>query len=661
MSVFPRLPQIRGDTDDDASIHLYSRVGPARPILKRAYDSQIKDLLSIPLLAPVSDDAAERDPAETLNKEFYDFAQSSASDSDDTRVEVPKTAPRRRSLRRVLPDEATAKPAGSATPYASSREYVWLTRLVVFLVSAFLLSAVLGVRSAWGLHSGTAHTGPAAPSEVTAKQVHAIHQRLGETEARMDAFADLWNSLDKQVDVLGRTQSGLQDQVLHRLAAVEGSVQALVQTLAGSEARAAAFDSELAQIREAIDGLRAIGGDPATLERRLGAISEKLQTLNRLSTDMAAIKDSIVAEFLRQLPSHVPVYVEDKKVHYLPEFRDFLQSFVDHRLANRTLWLLFMAENGAKLDARVAQLAKTGDHELMTRDEFRAVFARETEALDGQITARFNQLLSTLDLRHNTTHVDVSRQQNRIVLDNLVDLVSKGAVKTNFADYKLGARILGFLTTTGKDLYRPRLLVRLLFLGWFDYLTSQGLTSPELMKYNANNLLVTSNTYWQCELLRCSVGIRLASAVILTDLLLENPSYSRPAGLVLPSSVAVYIKPRNPRHAQVLEEYSRAAGFLMAGAENKYLRKFYKVHEAAVTSSVQHIAMPATVLNMRVPLRDLYLELRTRDGVTGLCSVKAYGLTEDSAFRFTESFESILDHMVPDPEPYPTSVLGEDD
>ena len=80
MGDLSRIPVYRGDTDDDASIHPHSRVGPAKPMSYQKYDHQIMEILNNSGQRDSEDDFDAR--ARELNTGFQKFAESSPFESD---------------------------------------------------------------------------------------------------------------------------------------------------------------------------------------------------------------------------------------------------------------------------------------------------------------------------------------------------------------------------------------------------------------------------------------------------------------------------------------------------------------------------------------------------------------------------------------------------
>lgn len=269
---------------------------------------------------------------------------------------------------------------------------------------------------------------------------------------------------------------------------------------------------------------------------------------------------------------------------------------------------------------------------------------------------------------------------DKVLLSNLLGTFAKGSVKVNYAEYVLGARILGFLTQTSistdangrirsSNVPSDRSLARKVFLGWYDYLTSNGVSAPKEWKYNANNLLIDGGEYWQCKDKLCSVGIRLSSPVILTDLVIKTPhvhagdspalsenrytgSGSKKSILYPPSQVSIYVKPKSAQHAKVLAQYQASrpgqeADVLKDSPKSPYLKKFFKVKDALLEpgSTINHVRLPVSLVNLKIPCLDIYLEFHADKSPTGVYNIQAYGVSELSSYKYSQDFDMLIDRL----------------
>lgn len=637
MAGFPKVPLIRGDTDDDASIHLHTHVGPARPLSKRNYDRQIMDILNRrPIVS--SDDEELLLELEHLNSQFEQYSKqrrpSFYSDGEETEVEdAPERVPKSRETQKHRIATKSKSQSWSAAGFD--------LRLIGFIFGIIFLLLMPFPR----------FFDPKA-SLLVQSDSSSINKRINFVEQRVDALDDMTKALSNQADSLESKQRAFISSITQKIEGVSERLDSANHEIGGGILQE--LRQDFVAYKKKVDTIEILVSDSDKLEADLAAISHKLFQLSQLADDVAAFKNEIILSFVEQLPEHVPVYIKDNKIHYLPEFQNFLRAFVE-KFANKKDVASDLSDHYSKLDLMVRkQVSKDVSNAVtsfVSRDELKKELNNRIAETNEALMAKLNSVLDGIDFSGNVTKIDVKHATNKVMLDNLVDIVSKGSVKMNFADYKNGARILGFLTTTGRDSYMKKSLIRRIFLGWYDYFDSHGLRSPQNLKYDANNLLVDMGSYWTCETNSCSFGVRLSSPLILTDLIFKNPSQSNP-GVVLPNRASIYIKPSKRSQVGLIEDYLKRVKpeFLAAGKDNKYLTKFFKIQEVSLDSKpVQQIKLPVSIVNQKIAARDIYIELYSREGFTGLYNLKAFGLTEFNSLAYAEEFESILDNLHDEP------------
>ncbi|GEQ66876.1 hypothetical protein JCM33374_g539 [Metschnikowia sp. JCM 33374] len=631
MTGFPNLPQTRGETDDDASIHLYSRVGPARPIMKSKYDKQIMNILNQPRTRkskPKKIDSSAR-----LNEKFSRFVnyenQISDSESDETQVEEePFTENKHRvsKQKEAIPIVAKEK---------SARKPVITNWIFGFSLGVILIIFVLSGAKKMDV--------PTMPSDLS-----VLRDRLYSVEEKVSVLNHISEALDNQVDIMESKQTDFITSIRSELESVEISLSECKGNVSLTQNQYRTLQEEMNIFRKTINGLEIITETPADLEDRISQISHKIAQLSKAGANLQEIKSDIVEDFMSKLPNYVPVYIKNNKIHYIPEFHQFLQSFVERYDSKSSQnWKSFIEESGKDFQIYLKDLVKASQVEFISKAEFEKILNERLADLNQSLNSRYMKILEHIDLNKNVSKVNLAEAGNKVVLDNLLEIIGKGSVKINYADYNLGSRILGFLTTTGNDSNRQKSFARKLFLGWYDYLGSNGLSAPKNLKLNANNILLDGGEYWQCESNWCSAGVRLSSPIILTDLILNNPPEERPKGLNIPTSISIYIKPRKKSQALKLEEYLGLTKHKSSRTHNKYLAKFHKVLEVSLNGemSMEHIQVPLSLVNMKILVKDIFVEIESRGGFTGLYNIKAYGLSEFNAYKYSQQFESLLDKL----------------
>lgn len=658
MTGFPRVPLIRGDTDDDASIHLHTHVGPARPMTKRNYDRQIMEILKRRPLHNSSDNELEFE-LDNLNAQFERYAKQrrpSFSDGEKTETEdepVPKLQtqkPKRKVSMGVKSPPQSAEPKFQFTDL----------RVLGFIIGIISLLLIPYPRLLSGL-----------PSQKSTPDTSDVTSRIELVEQRVTALDDITSALSNQADFLESKQEAFIASISGRIDSITRQFDSIPKELTVSD-HYTNLTTDFTNFKNRLQNIEFLIDDSHQLEENLSAISDKIQRLSQIGGDLNSFKSSIVKSFIDQLPNYVPVYIKNKKVHYLPEFQRFLQAFIDDldKKGNSSAELSNNCENLEQMVRKQAvKEARNAFASFVSKNDLQKILYEKLAERDELIASKLNALVDTIDLSKNLTRVDVAHNTNKVMLDNLIDIVSKGSVKINFADYKNGARILGFLTSRGESVNKRRSIASRVLFGWYDYFSSHGLHSPEKLNFDANNVLFDLGTYWTCDSNICSIGVRLSSPVVLTDLVFKNPSLNNP-GISPPIRASIFIKPSKKSEVPVVEEYLRRTKpeNLAAGKSNKYLTKFYKVQEVSISSkAIQHVKLPVSLVNLNILVRDIYIEISTREGRTGLFNLKAYGLTEFNSFSYAEEFESILDKLQDEPEDVDDyffedgKVLGDDD
>ncbi|ODV80621.1 uncharacterized protein CANTADRAFT_88551 [Suhomyces tanzawaensis NRRL Y-17324] len=676
MAGFPRLPLVHGDTDDDASIHLHRQIGPSRPlrrlvptdekILEIAHDESVDDLdtnninhyyelyrkngLNFLELDESSDDSYSPDSgSDTYNEsDDEDGYDHDASDGEERihedekerfRLGVPEE-PQQQPAEEHTTDEPPTHNKGSSDTLLGQdwRGITLLVFILAYLISLLRQSAV------------SQPLGPAWTS------------RLNKVDRALDQLSDITSGLSTRQDFLDANHESLAKNLNTRFESLNQKFHAVEKSLLGDNQQFQHLAHEFETLKTSINST--VNHD------RLDAINAKLAVFDGLSSTVESLQAHLLDQLVASLPQHVPVYIKDRKIHFLPEFHKYLYNFVDTYTSNKTghspssnpSWALFLESNQASLDAYIETRAGGLNLQQISKDKLEQILRQKFEQNNKYIFGKINEViddLTAVDHAHNTTTgARFSSASNTILLNNLLETFAKGAIKVNYADYGLGARILGFLTKSGaRAPTSSKSLGRRIFFGWYDYLSgaSGGLVgrSPGVWKYNANNVLLDNGQGWQCESNRCTLGVRMFSPVILTDIVLANPVNAEGDSVSAPRVVAVWVKPRNAAHATQLREHLQRYQLDADTTNNRYLEKFVKVKETRVNhpQAITHIRMPVSMVNLRIPVRDIYLELLSPINTeTGLTSFKAYGITELNAYRHSTHFDALLDKLQTQPE-----------
>lgn len=358
-----------------------------------------------------------------------------------------------------------------------------------------------------------------------------------------------------------------------------------------------------------------------TTDSNLAELDEKLQKITNMYDTFEGAKNLLVSDFINKLPEKVPAYIQDNKIHFAPEFHRYLLAFIDnyHQQKGNQTWSSFLDSHLSELNAYITSALKKSN--AVTKEVLEETIHKRLTDNNQIIWDKFNGLVDTLAA--NSTSLNVAA--DGVMLESILDVFAKSSKSVNYADYQLGSRILGFLTSAGTE--SQKLLARRVFLGWYDYLN--GPSAPSNWKFNANSVLVDDGNSWQCGA-HCSIGIRLFDSVLLTDLVLHSNGAS---------TVSIYVKPRYSKDFDKVQKYASRLKFLRDELENKYARKFIKVKEANLIGDVNHIHMPRSLVNMEVPIRDIIVEVYGDDAEVE--SLKAYGVKEMGARHLRQDFGAV--------------------
>lgn len=670
MAGFPRVPpQARGDTDDEASIHLYTQVGPAKPLPNKRKTPDLQ-ILSVLNEWENNELSGIRDPeTEKFLRGFNVFAatgnieafsdsdnESENYNSDDSDATVHSGANQGflskefESLKRRQKDESpleaeknpfrediheTQSEEGLPEKSAGKPKRAPLTNLVtMFSILLLVISVYFALRTA-----------QVAKSNTPVANFGTFVSRFTAVEGKIQNLSQLAEGLSTRQDTVESKYDAIMANLNKKFEFISSKFTELDTTL-NNNSRFQDLTQGFAEIKLKVDSLEMLS-DPELLDPKLNEISSKLNQLSEVNANLESLKSALMKELLDSLPSKVPVYIKNKKIHYIPEFHKYLYSFIDsyynEHSANVT-WDKFLSANEINIKNYVSSAVKDSGILTVNRDSVERFIDKKLAENNEEIWGELNNVIDNLNVGdHNSTAFSVPA--NQVLLDSILDIFAKGSVRVNYADYKLGARVLGFLTKTG-DMNVLKSLARRIFLGWYDYLISSGLKSPTHWKYNANNALIDGGELWQCEENKCSIGIRLFSPLILTDLVFKGPE-NAPDGYSPPSSVSIYVKPKNPRQVSVLKEY--LAKFKLnfkTASSNPYSKKFIKVKEARLDplQTVNQVKFPVSLINMRIPVKDIFIEFHSRGKKsTGLFNVKAFGISEYSSYKYSEEFSALLD------------------
>ncbi|CAH2355726.1 hypothetical protein CLIB1423_32S00628 [[Candida] railenensis] len=650
-SNFPSIPRVTGDTDDDISIHLYNKVGPSRPLPHRNFDEDILDILQ------EDEDDLDANSAIDFNKKYqlYQSTGQLADDEEypsdeydvDTEVEDDRdeNAAFKESINKSRPKEKPPVPsifeefsnvkksANNAFKAKSMANFFTNgftnginNRIVLFSLWFVLLLAFVGFLFSSRSRDSLPIQLP-VNSESFTSTFKSITSKLSYLESATDKLSEKQAALESNQNLMASNLN-------KKFEVISSKFQEIESTLVDSRSFKnlyKEFDDMKTSVSSIIEN-----SDPNQLETKLNFVSKKLNELSDISSSMESIKSEILTKLLDQLPERIPIYIKDKKVHFIPEFQKFLYSFIEK----------YNQENPVLDDEtkKKLQLGSAGGNGNINKGKLETYLKNKFDENNKEIWAKLTNLIDDLTIVNNSTDTKLfEKNANHLLLDNLLDIFSKGSVKINYADYNLGARILGFLTSLGGSESSSKPLARRVFLGWYDYLKS-----PNNWNYNANNVLVDGGKIWECLSNQCSIGIRLFNPVILTDIIVKSGTFD-PSEFSAPVGVSLYIKPKyQDKVGEVLKVISTFNDDSEVEDTNKYLKKFVKVKSFKLNpaKSINHLKLPVNLINLKVPVRDIYLKLTCAPGKNcAIFNTKVYGITEYNTYKFSNDVDLMVEKL----------------
>lgn len=588
------LPDIVNNTDDDASIHLYSTIGPARPMQQKSYDDRINAILQSPISKKQKQPKLDR-----LNEafeKFYSDRDKFFDDEDETEVEDEEHEIQERlKLKRLLLPHSetnfTRLPLHSMLKIAS---------FVMGFAFAFFLIWKSKILRSVDFFSQTASTNvtPANNRENTA------FMNLTPTDHLFDLLQPLISRLEKLEGQLSTDNEKFQTLV-NKIASLQ------------NEDNIASRDQNELQTFQDL-------------------LFNKSSNKHKMSEVFKMFEEQLTSSVIQQLPYHVPVIINDQKIQYSSEFANFIRNLTTQYDQNKNEDYLSNTRNCLEAASSWNCLKNQMDEQISSQ------FAQTYDLLLYEVRSLFKDF----EERHALPS-EIPLSVNR----------SEGLIQSNFADYRLGARILGYLTTTSPSWKTTRPFYRKLLFGLYDYFNSHGIKNPNTLQLNANNVLSDNDLSWQCEAVMCTIGVRLSYPVFLTHLLLRFPPDKKAQ---TNTTLSVFVKPKRKQYIKQLLEVSENEDMLIEHndhSNNPYLTKFVKVHSSQLNLSkpLHIISLPRNFVNLNIPVKDIYLEFSSTDDEIEVCCVKVCGQNskngvskepEVEAPRLDFSGQSTLQHIL---------------
>lgn len=688
MSDFPKIPTVVGDTDDDASIHLHSRVGPAKPL---ALDREILKILNED--EDIDDnmefnknfeyfkkngtlqDRIEKDRSDSYQNRNYNYTERDNSKGFESNRPNEGIASEPENINTHLDDESDKDPDYQDHIFIGTKEAEGeeedeeeddeLTEVesvisdskshppkqnnpgsdvppkkihfnkyedlmtIVFVIVLFLFGIVLS-----RYFKGTKDT--VKPVE----NYYEINSRFNQLDQEIEKLNKFNLDSSQKQEELEQSYISLSNTFNSRFEVISNKFNDINFDLLRND-KFNQLENEIQDMKSNINSIDLVT-NTKSFESRLNDLSGKLNALSNINEQIETSKTIIIDDLINTLPEKLPIYIKDDKVHYAPEFNKFLYTFIDSYFKENISWNQFIQDNKSYLNEFIQSIIEKSSSNPMQKSTFENILNKKFKDNNKVIFEKFNNLIDNLNVDSSSNFSLPNTSSNKILLSNLLEIFAKGSISVNYADYKLGSRILGFLTSLPKE---TKSLNRKLFLGWYDYLVSSTPSFKDL-KYNANNVLIDGGQSWSCDSLTCTLGVRLSNSVILTDLIFQSPKISE---FNNPDFVSIYIKPKTKTQHTNLVNYLNdfKFNFKRLLSNNQYIKKFIKVKEVSMNpdKSINHIKMPLSLVNLRIPVKDVYIEMSSSRGITGLYNLKAFGITEFNSYKYDKELDLLVDNL----------------
>ncbi|KAK6454958.1 uncharacterized protein RJT20DRAFT_53839 [Scheffersomyces xylosifermentans] len=733
---FPAVPRVVGDTDDDASIHLHTYVGPAKPLpkMRTAADEKIyRELYKSKEETLARNYDSEDDEEEDLrneielNESFSKFQQSlsatnldqpnsndhngdidvsdsdtynESSDDEDSfnensifnKAEDVRYAARRensstnnadignvseRSVKEYYNTRDTSRYSNNdETQYKSFEEEDYgqkgasseVNRVAEEAAEPEITETIDDKNSKSKIQGTSPRSNEGSNLQyaffavlsfiLTLVAVVVYQTMIAEVPYESRVFGSNLRKVENKIDKISKWVSTLEKR--HDM--LESTVELVVknqneqyditiQRFEEVETRLVGHTTEFIKLRQQLNE------DIYTDQNKLEEINDKLAKLVKANDDIDSLKQQIVNELVNKLPDHIPVYIKNDRIHFKPAFHKYLFNFIESYGKNLTGaaatpdWDQFLSKNTGQLDELISK--QVTESSTILKEKLEGLVQRQMSEFNQNIIDKFNHLVDSLNVEDGNSDSPLKTAATPLLLSQLAEILAKGSIKVNYADYNLGARILGFLTQGNSNNARETqpFFGRILF-GWYHYLSMK---SPREWKYNANNVLLDNESSWNCELDSCSIGIRLFNQIILTDVIIKSRNMGR---------VSLWVKPRSQSHYDKLHNYQKQFKVLNDKSSNRYLRKFLKISEHPISSGVTHLEVPVKLVSLAIPLRDIYLEfipieVEEESATTNITStsnghvsrahsalqidyIKVYGISEVNAYKSDQHLNSLL-------------------
>lgn len=283
MAGFPDLPFARGDTEDDASVHPYSLVGPAIPILNPKSSQKIMSILS---KSQNNTKLQGSHNSQMLNENFAEFIKSKTytleTKNQDNESEE-ETHPQ------LLKKSTNVSSKGRKQSSKSQLKF-------------WLLGFVVGTALLIGLH----FTSVNQHMNHVPYSLFLINSRLSKLEQGIVDASDVSSACQHQVSNIDLKQTQQTVALKSKFNILEEKMNALLTNLSLDKTEYAALRNKIHKFTKLVDGLQLLTEAPNDLEERLSFLSSKISQFSRPSTDLQEFKDNILQDIMQNYHRSYP-------------------------------------------------------------------------------------------------------------------------------------------------------------------------------------------------------------------------------------------------------------------------------------------------------------------------------------------------------------------
>lgn len=333
--------------------------------------------------------------------------------------------------------------------------------------------------------------------------------------------------------------------------------------------------------------------------------NDKHDILLQVQYEMNQLNEKINGKLEQLGKSNDIIQLKNNKIQITPEFHQFLYNFIDNY-------------QSSYIDSKLEGIENLNDINRL-REYVDTSVQNSVDSIKQEISLEYDELMNNLTVSNGSIG---SPNNNKIWLDSVLGLISRGSTLVNYADYSSGSRILGFLTTVNKEESSTdyNVLQKMIY-GWWIY--NERMTND---KYNANHVILDDDIFWKGG---DEIGIRMSSCIIPTDIIIECE-----CELEKDQYVTIGFKPSTKTGFDKLPygKFNKDA--------NKYTTKFKKIRQAKIKSGINHVRLPIRFINEKIGGKDVYFKFNKNLDIN---NIKIYGISEVNAVKYQDKLNLLVE------------------